>query len=49
MRVGGFGLHEALDQIGAVLGLLAVATILASQQRYYINCISELLMREFLI
>jgi MFS family permease len=37
MRVGGgfgFGLHEALDQIGAVSGPLAVAAILAWQQRY---------------
>ncbi|MBD3883694.1 MFS transporter [Phormidium tenue FACHB-886] len=37
LRVGGgfgFGLHEALDQIGAVSGPLAVAAILAWQQRY---------------
>jgi MFS family permease len=37
MRVGGgfgFGLHEALDQIGAVSGPLAVAAVLAWQQRY---------------
>jgi MFS-type transporter involved in bile tolerance (Atg22 family) len=37
MRVGGgfgFGLHEALDQIGAVSGPLAVAAILAWHQRY---------------
>lgn len=37
MRVGGgfgFGLHEALDQIGAVSGPLAVAAILTWQQRY---------------
>lgn len=36
-RVGsgfGFGLHEALDQIGAVSGPLAVAAVLAFQQRY---------------
>ncbi|MBW4554006.1 MAG: MFS transporter [Aphanocapsa sp. GSE-SYN-MK-11-07L] len=30
----GFGLHEALDQIGAVLGPLAVAALLARQQNY---------------
>lgn len=37
MRVGGgfgFGLHEALDQIGAVSGPLAVAAVLTWQQRY---------------
>lgn len=37
MRVGGgfgFGLHEALDQIGAVSGPLAVAAVLAWQQQY---------------
>jgi predicted MFS family arabinose efflux permease len=30
----GFGLHEALDQIGAVLGPLAVAAVIYSQGRY---------------
>lgn len=30
----GFGLHEALDQIGAVIGPLAVAAMLAWQQNY---------------
>jgi MFS family permease len=37
MRVGGgfgFGLHEALDQIGAVSGPIAVALVLAWQQQY---------------
>jgi MFS family permease len=33
----GFGLHEALDQIGAVAGPLAVAGILAWQQSYQLS------------
>jgi MFS family permease len=33
-RGWGFGLHEALDQVGAVLGPLIVAAVLAAQQSY---------------
>ncbi|MDW8053951.1 MAG: MFS transporter [Anaerolineae bacterium] len=33
-RGWGFGLHEALDQVGAVAGPLLVAAIVASQQTY---------------
>jgi MFS family permease len=33
-RGWGFGLHEAMDQIGAVLGPLIVAGVLAAQQGY---------------
>lgn len=33
-RGWGFGLHEAMDQVGAIIGPLAVAAILYSQQSY---------------